>query len=129
MGAHPFEPLRTLRRPLSDRWYDGGMKVKTSVTLSEKLLAAIDEVAGPGCNRSAVLEEAATEWVRRHRRSERDQKDAEIYARMAADPTIQHEIEEAHQVAAPWWEVGEEVELSDEVIARLEREAAARAEG
>ena len=46
------------------------MKVKTSVTLSEKLLAAIDEVAGPGCNRSAVLEEAATDWVRRRRRED-----------------------------------------------------------
>jgi metal-responsive CopG/Arc/MetJ family transcriptional regulator len=46
------------------------MKVKTSVTLSDKLLAAIDEVAGPGCNRSAVLEEAAADWVRRRRREE-----------------------------------------------------------
>jgi len=60
------------------------MKIKTSVTLSEKLLAAIDEVAGPGCNRSAVLEQAATEWVRRKRREEADRRDAEIYARMAA---------------------------------------------
>ncbi|MGB4863942.1 MAG: hypothetical protein WBO97_15925, partial [Tepidiformaceae bacterium] len=65
------------------------MKIKTSVTLSEKLLAAIDEVAGPGCNRSAVLEQAATEWVRRKRREEADRRDAEIYARMAADPEIQ----------------------------------------
>lgn len=46
------------------------MKVKTSVTLSEKLLAAIDEVAGPGCNRSAVIEEATTDWVRRRRRED-----------------------------------------------------------
>lgn len=48
----------------------GGMKVKTSVTLSEKLLRDIDEIAGPGCNRSAVIEEAAREWVRRRRRDE-----------------------------------------------------------
>jgi metal-responsive CopG/Arc/MetJ family transcriptional regulator len=56
------------------------MKVKTSVTLSEKLLAAIDEVAGPGCNRSAVLEEAATQWVLRRRREEDDRHDAAVYA-------------------------------------------------
>ncbi len=46
----------------------GGMKVKTSVTLSEKLLRDIDEVVGPGCNRSAVIEEATAEWIRRQRR-------------------------------------------------------------
>jgi hypothetical protein len=89
------------------------MKVKTSITLSEEVLAAIDEVAGPACNRSAVLEEAATEWVRRRRRNERDRKAAEIYARMAADPKIQREIEETHELAMPWWELGEDVELAD----------------
>jgi metal-responsive CopG/Arc/MetJ family transcriptional regulator len=46
------------------------MKVKTSVSLSEELLAAIDEIAGPGRSRSAVLEEAAGEWVKRRRRQE-----------------------------------------------------------
>jgi metal-responsive CopG/Arc/MetJ family transcriptional regulator len=105
------------------------MKVKTSVTLSEKLLAAIDEVAGPGCNRSAVIEEAATEWVRRRRKDERNQKDAAIYARMAADPEIQREIEETHALSVPWWELGEDIELADEVVARLEREAATGAQG
>ena len=52
------------------------MKVKTSVTLSEQVLAAIDEVAGPGCNRSAVIEEAVTAWVRQKRRE--DGFDAEV---------------------------------------------------
>jgi metal-responsive CopG/Arc/MetJ family transcriptional regulator len=44
------------------------MKVKTSVSLSKELLAAIDEVAGQDRSRSAVLEEAAREWLRRRRR-------------------------------------------------------------
>jgi len=39
------------------------MKVKTSVTLSQEVLRAIDEVAGPGANRSAALEEAAAQWL------------------------------------------------------------------
>lgn len=105
------------------------MKVKTSVTLSEKLLAAIDEVAGPGCNRSAVLEEAAIEWVRRKRREERDAKDAAIYARMASDPEVVRESEETLEFQVPWWEVGDDVELNDEVQARIDREEALRAPG
>lgn len=44
------------------------MKVKTSVSLSEELLAAIDQIAGPNRSRSAILEEAAAEWLRRRRR-------------------------------------------------------------
>lgn len=39
------------------------MKVKTSVSLSEKLLHDIEDVAGSGCNRSAILEEAVREWL------------------------------------------------------------------
>lgn len=98
------------------------MKVKTSVTLSEELLAAIDEVAGAGCNRSAVLEQAATEWVRRKRREEADRHDAEIYARMAADPEIQKEAEENLALSVQWWELGDPVELLPEVEARLARQ-------
>jgi metal-responsive CopG/Arc/MetJ family transcriptional regulator len=105
------------------------VKVKTSVTLSEKLLAAIDEVAGPGCNRSAVLEEAATEWVRRKRGEEREAKDMAIYARMAADPELQREIEETLELQPPWWEVGDEVELTDAVQARIDAEERLRAAG
>jgi metal-responsive CopG/Arc/MetJ family transcriptional regulator len=105
------------------------MKVKTSVTLSEKLLAAIDEVAGPGCNRSAVLEEAAAEWVRRRRREERDRIDADIYARLASDPELQKETQETLELQAPWWDLGDDIELSDEVLARIAAEETTRAAG
>ncbi len=46
------------------------MKVKTSVTLSRELLNEIDRVAGPGCNRSALIEEATRDWLRRRARDE-----------------------------------------------------------
>ncbi len=46
------------------------MKVKTSVSLSKDLLDAIDQVAREGESRSAILEAAATEWIRRRVRSE-----------------------------------------------------------
>ncbi|MGE3075784.1 MAG: ribbon-helix-helix protein, CopG family [Dehalococcoidia bacterium] len=105
------------------------MKVKTSVTLSEKLLAAIDEVAGEGCNRSAILEEAATDWVRRKRREERSARDVAIYARMAADPEIQRESEENLKFQPHWTDFGDEIELTDEVRARLDAEVGARAKG
>ena len=52
-------------------WCFGGMKVKTSVTLSQELLDAIGAEAH-GSNRSAVLEEAAWEFLRSRRREARD---------------------------------------------------------
>ena len=61
------------------------MKVKTSVTLSEEVLRAIDEVAGPGCNRSAILEEAALAWVHLARRESLNRHDAEIYASLSPE--------------------------------------------
>jgi len=68
------------------------------------------------------LEQAATEWVRRLRREEADRRDAEIYARMAADPEIQKEIEENLALSVQWWELGDAVELLPEVEARSARE-------
>jgi metal-responsive CopG/Arc/MetJ family transcriptional regulator len=64
------------------------MKVKTSVTLSRKLLDDIDQIAGEGCNRSAILEEAASSWVARKRRdAEFDREVARLNAIVdGADP-------------------------------------------
>ncbi len=53
------------------------MKSKTSVTLSEELLAAIEEAGGRGVNRSEFLEKAGWDRVaslRRRRRDARDRK-------------------------------------------------------
>jgi metal-responsive CopG/Arc/MetJ family transcriptional regulator len=51
------------------------MRVKTSVTLPNDLLAAID---GADANRSAFLERAARAYLARLEKSQRDEGDAQI---------------------------------------------------
>ncbi len=102
------------------------MKVKTSVTLSEKLLERIDAIAGPGCNRSAVLEEATWDWVWAKERSEANRRDAELFAaltpkQIADSDVLDYSIDPT--------ELGDDVELLPEVEARIAREEAARAAG
>ena len=60
--------------------YDGGMKVKTSVTISSTLLEEIDRHGG---NRSAFLERAARLYLAQVSRSGRDAKDAALLDRRA----------------------------------------------
>ncbi len=52
-----------------------GMKIKTSVSLSEELLQAVN--AQPG-SRSEFLEAAAWERLRRQAREQRDKRDVEL---------------------------------------------------
>lgn len=60
------------------------MKVKTSITLSEALLIAIDEQAEiEGKNRSEYIEAAVWAHVRQTVRDEQDARDREILARRA----------------------------------------------
>ncbi len=54
------------------------MKLKTSVTLSEDIIAAIDRLAGPTKNRSAVIERAVREFAAAEARRLRDARDREI---------------------------------------------------
>jgi hypothetical protein len=54
------------------------MKVKTSVTLSEALLAAMDRLPGARRNRSDFLEAAAWALIKQMERDARDARDAEI---------------------------------------------------
>lgn len=56
------------------------MKVKTSVSLSEVCLHELDELAGKGANRSALIEEAVVEYIERRRRKARGRKDRQIIA-------------------------------------------------
>jgi metal-responsive CopG/Arc/MetJ family transcriptional regulator len=56
------------------------MKVKTSVSLSEACLLELDELAGKGANRSALIEEAVVEYIERRRRKARGGKDRQIIA-------------------------------------------------
>lgn len=63
-------------------WYIGSMKVKTSITLSQEVLAAIDKFHP---NRSEFLEKAARSYLRALRRAERDARDRALYEKYAAE--------------------------------------------
>ena len=54
------------------------MRVKTSVTIDEDVLRAIDKVASRHRSRSRVLEEAAREFLARRARSAREARDLEL---------------------------------------------------
>ncbi len=64
-------------------WYDGGMKTKTSVTLSEDVLRLIDENAKGEKNRSAFIEAAVRAYLEVVRRHGRDRDDLSIINRLA----------------------------------------------
>ena len=66
------------------------MKVKTSISLSPEILVEIDREAAAG--RSEFIEKVLKQHFRLKRREERDRKDAEIYARMAADPQFESDV-------------------------------------
>ena len=74
-------PLQ-LTKP-SRRWYNGGMKTKTSVTLSEDVLRLIDENAKGKKNRSAFIETAVRAYLEVVRRHRRDRDDFSIINRLA----------------------------------------------
>jgi len=54
------------------------MKVKTSVTLSEDLVAQLDTLVGETGSRSAVLEQALREFLANRKRRKRDARDLRI---------------------------------------------------
>jgi Arc/MetJ-type ribon-helix-helix transcriptional regulator len=75
------------------------MRVKTSVTLAEETVRAIDEMTGRRVNRSRFIEEAVLALLERRRRQIRDQRDLEILNRNA--DRLNQEIEDvmAYQAA------------------------------
>jgi len=54
------------------------MKRKTSITLSENLLKAVDKLRGDYGNRSQVIEEAVKEFVIHKTKAARDREDLEL---------------------------------------------------
>lgn len=62
-------------------WYSGGMKTKTSITLSKEMLTGIDRVAGSKQSRSAYIESVLREHFRQRARARRDARDIEIINR------------------------------------------------
>jgi metal-responsive CopG/Arc/MetJ family transcriptional regulator len=73
----------TLIEMTDQQWYSSGMKVKTSVTLSQELLDAIENELRTS-NRSAILEEAAWEFLRSRRRAARDAGELRLLNEAAA---------------------------------------------
>jgi metal-responsive CopG/Arc/MetJ family transcriptional regulator len=57
------------------------MKVKTSITLSEDVVEAVDELAGESGNRSEVIETALRSYLARLNRDEQNSRDLEIINR------------------------------------------------
>lgn len=74
------------------------MRVKTSVTIDQNVLRAIDKTAGRRGSRSRVIEDAAREFLARRARSAREARDLEIINAAADDLNREMEDVLAYQV-------------------------------
>ena len=63
----------------------GSMRVKTSVTIDERVLRAIDKTTTRHKSRSRVIEDAAREFLARRKRTAREARDLEILNQAADD--------------------------------------------
>jgi metal-responsive CopG/Arc/MetJ family transcriptional regulator len=77
------------------------MKAKTSITLSEEVLDAIDRLAGPGVSRSAFIERVLRAFVRRRERARAETQDLATLNRHAAQLNAQAADVLAYQAAWP----------------------------
>lgn len=59
------------------------MKLKTSLTLSEDLLVAVDRLAGPGASRSAFIESVLWDFLARKRDERRREREIQRINRQA----------------------------------------------
>jgi len=64
-------------------WYDGGMRRKTSISLTEELLEEIGRLEGRGVNRSEFLERAGWDRIALLKRRRRETRDRRILDREA----------------------------------------------
>ena len=62
-----------------------GMKVKTSVTLSEDLLRSLESIMGNSRSRSEIIEEALRLLIQKRIHEEREKKDLQILNAKARD--------------------------------------------
>lgn len=69
-----------------------GMRVKTSVTIDEGLLRAIDKATSRGRSRSRIIEDAAREYLAKRVRAAREARDLQILNAAAA--ALNHEMED-----------------------------------
>jgi metal-responsive CopG/Arc/MetJ family transcriptional regulator len=75
------------------------MKSKTSITLSDDVLAAIDRLAGSGVSRSAFIERVLRAFVRRQERARSEANDLALLNRHAAQLNSQAADVLEYQVA------------------------------
>lgn len=80
--------------------YLGGMKQKTSITLSPGLLAELDRLAGPGASRSAYIERVLRRHIRRRAAVGRDAADLAAFNRAA--PRLNREMSDVLEFQARW---------------------------
>jgi metal-responsive CopG/Arc/MetJ family transcriptional regulator len=57
------------------------MKVKTSITLSEDVIEAVDDLVGKSNSRSEFIETALRSYIARKKRDEQNSRDLEIINR------------------------------------------------
>ncbi len=76
------------------------MKVKTSITLSEDIVAAVDQLAGEPRNRSEVIETALRSYFAQQQRDEQNRRDLEIINRRHA--RLNKEAEEVLAFQGEW---------------------------
>lgn len=81
------------------RWYISGMKVKTSITISDDLLHEIDRCSDDFRSRSNFLETAARGLLRELARREAERGDLDIIDRRADALNAEAEDVLAYQVA------------------------------
>jgi metal-responsive CopG/Arc/MetJ family transcriptional regulator len=79
------------------------MKVKTSITLSDDLLRAVDELA-KSSSRSEVIEHALRDFLAARQRAARDARDLEIMNKLADTYNVETADLLTYQ---PWIELGE----------------------
>ena len=78
--------------------YVGGMKVKTSVTLSDELLKAIDLHIGAYRSRSEFLEIAARKFIAKLVQKEAEKRDLEIINKLSDSLNAEAEDVLSYQV-------------------------------
>lgn len=76
------------------------MKVKTSITLSEDVLAAVDELAGDGGSRSAIIERVLRGHLARRARAKAQARELETLNRLA--DRLNAEAAEVLEYQAGW---------------------------
>lgn len=74
------------------------MKVKTSITLSEDLLEAMDRFLGEFKNRSDLIEQAVRSFLKRRARASREKKDLQILNDTAEDLNAEAEDVLSYQI-------------------------------